>query len=206
MQQCRICFEEGTDLLSPCGCRGTAAYIHPACLDQYIQYYPDRVCRVCNVPFDFFRTSREVVYLVGILGMVVILLWLSRVDFLVKLTLFSVATLFAAFFFHQQLLTPTTLTFLGILVFLFFPGGHVSAVYTWLAVLGLIAFCYTVVLCVPMSYILMIVVAMFVFAYMAMLTFAAYANLDTSAFSVYISILFLAWYGWIRSHPRLRLR
>lgn len=205
MQQCRICFEEGVGLLTPCRCRGTAAYIHPACLDQYIQYYPDRVCRVCHARFPPFRTTQETAFLFGLFSVIVFLLFASSVRFLVKIALFSAATVLTAYFFHQNLLTTTTMTFLSILFLLFFPTSHFYAVYLWMLLLGATAFVYTVVLYVPMSYLLSIVVAMFVFAYMALLTVAAHAHLDSFAFSVYIGVLYLAWYGWVHGHPRLRL-
>ena len=49
-RQCRICLDTETPetMITPCMCRGTSAYIHEACFEQYLEYYPDRICRVCH--------------------------------------------------------------------------------------------------------------------------------------------------------------
>ena len=49
-RQCRICLdtENSETMITPCMCRGTSAYIHEACFQQYLEYYPDRICRVCH--------------------------------------------------------------------------------------------------------------------------------------------------------------
>lgn len=49
-RQCRICFdtENPETMITPCMCRGTSAYIHEDCFQKYLEYYPDRVCRVCH--------------------------------------------------------------------------------------------------------------------------------------------------------------
>lgn len=49
-RQCRICLDTGGNLVTPCRCRGTQAYIHSACLRTYFMHYPDGLCRVCQTP------------------------------------------------------------------------------------------------------------------------------------------------------------
>lgn len=34
---CRICFEEGDNLISPCRCSGNLAHVHPNCLAKQIE-------------------------------------------------------------------------------------------------------------------------------------------------------------------------
>lgn len=34
---CRICLENGTELIQPCGCKGTVAYVHSECLKEWIE-------------------------------------------------------------------------------------------------------------------------------------------------------------------------
>ena len=48
--ECRICLgaDHPETMLRPCRCRGSSAYIHEPCLRTYLQYYPDRICRVCH--------------------------------------------------------------------------------------------------------------------------------------------------------------
>lgn len=35
-------------MVSPCNCRGSSAFIHELCLERYLEYYPDGICRVCR--------------------------------------------------------------------------------------------------------------------------------------------------------------
>jgi hypothetical protein len=74
--QCRICLETDdiNDMISPCGCRGSALYIHRDCLDDYIRYYPSRRCSVCNQSFYIRDTWRLPVLLTFLLLLVMTLL------------------------------------------------------------------------------------------------------------------------------------
>jgi hypothetical protein len=204
--QCRICFEEGDDLtlLVPCRCRGTSSYIHRTCLDRYIQYYPDRMCRVCHAHFPRQRSPREVHLCWIVFLALVALLVVSSARLLVKVALFGAATVLSVCFLQRNLFTTTPLVFLFILGLLFLPGGHPSAVYLWLALLGTSAFAYTLAYQLPMLVLLSILVTSIVAAYAAFLVVLAYTTLDSSAFTVFLSIVYLAWYGWVHENP-LRL-
>lgn len=205
-QSCRICFEEGQGLLSPCRCRGTSAYIHPACLDQYIRYYPDRICRVCHTKFASFKTSRDVYSALGILVVFACLLLFSNARLLVKLALLGAACLVTTYFYVRELFSSTPLVFLSILVFLFLPHSHPAAVSVWLSLFAGIAFLYTLSTYMPAVFVLGIVVMLILLAYVAFATFFAFHNLDTFAFAVYIGLVYLFWYGWVHDRPPLRYR
>lgn len=46
---CRICFEGDGDLSRPCACRGSAAYVHEACLIKWCEFRNNNgICDVCN--------------------------------------------------------------------------------------------------------------------------------------------------------------
>ena len=208
--QCRICFEDGdqTTLLTPCQCRGTASYIHRACLDQYIQYYPDRICRVCQRPFDAYESPREFAICWVMIVTLSLFLFLSRTRLLVKLSLFATLSLACLYFLRRNLWATTPLVFVGILVMIFLPGSHPSAVYTFLSVLGFLALVYTLARQIPMIIVLRILVTLMVGAYIAFLTLVSYTMLDAFAFTVYISVLYLLWFAWVHDNPveQLRLR
>ena len=63
-RQCRICFDTDGELVTPCRCRGTHAYIHPECLRVYFLYYPDGLCRVCRTSMKRFPPD-ELSYAIG---------------------------------------------------------------------------------------------------------------------------------------------
>jgi hypothetical protein len=133
------------------------------------------------------------------------LLVISSARLLVKLALLGAATVLSACFLHRNLFTTTPLVFLLVLAGLFLPGGHPSAVYLWLTILGVAAFSYTLAYQLPMIVLLILLVTSIVTAYAAFLVVLAYTTLDSSAFTVFLSILYLAWYGWVHENP-LRLR
>ena len=51
MQSCRICFDEGEDLLTPCACKGSAAYIHSECLGRWLEISNKTTCDICKTPY-----------------------------------------------------------------------------------------------------------------------------------------------------------
>jgi hypothetical protein len=205
--QCRICFEEGdtTSLVTPCACRGTSFYIHRTCLDQYIRYYPDRTCRVCHVQFPRYVSPREGrLYWIVFLSFVALLV-VSSARLLVKVALLGAATVLSACFLQRNLFSTTPLVSLFILGLLFLPGGHPTTVYLWLSILGAAAFSYTLAYQLPMIVLLVILMTSLVAAYAGFLVVLAYTTLDSAAFTVFLSVLYLAWYAWVHENP-LRLR
>jgi len=60
MQTCRICFEEGDDLLTPCACKGTAAHIHSECLTRWLQISRRTDCDICHTPYWSEEENRHI--------------------------------------------------------------------------------------------------------------------------------------------------
>ena len=205
--QCRICFEEGDalTLLTPCQCRGTASYIHRTCLDQYIRYYPDRICRVCRDHFPRYVSTYELRIGALAVGALITLLLISSARLLVKVALFASLSALSFYFVRRNLFTTTPLVFLSILALLFLPGGNPSAVYLWFIILGGIAFVYTLGQHLPAMLLLRILVTAMTAAYTGFFVVLAYVTLDPSAFVVFLSVLYLSWYAWLHDTP-LRLR
>lgn len=65
MNTCRICLEDdkATDLIAPCSCSGTSAYVHRECLDQWrtCDYRKDAfyACSECNTEYQFENANEE---------------------------------------------------------------------------------------------------------------------------------------------------
>lgn len=196
--QCRICFEEGGDLLSPCRCRGTSAYIHRTCLFEYIRHYPDRVCRSCRSMMTVPMTVGSMALLWSTYMVLATLLFLSQTRFIIKVGL--LACLSALFFYYSRrgTFTRTPMFLVGALLLLFLPGSTdptaigllLTAVVT---VLGLL----TLSLYVPVHYIMTMIANLLVIGYVAFFSWALYVHLDTFAFSTWLSIAALAWYAWM---------
>ena len=61
--QCRICFQEQkSELIPPCRCRGSVAYVHRRCLDRWIRFQLGRhlvaspMCEICG--FEYLTQLR----------------------------------------------------------------------------------------------------------------------------------------------------
>ena len=199
--QCRICFEDGDSrsLLSPCQCRGTSSHIHRTCLDQYIQYYPDRICRVCHCRLVRYDSPRETALCWGMLAILLTLLAVSNAWLLLKLVFLGFAVGLCVYFLRRSLVTTTPLVFLSILVLLFLPGGDPVAVYLWLATLGALAFLYTIAHQLPAGVFVGFVVMLMMMGYVGFLILLAYHTLDPPAFTALLGLVYLGWYGWIHA-------
>lgn len=199
--QCRICLEDGdrTSLVSPCHCRGTSSHIHRTCLDQYIQYYPDRICRVCHTRLVRYQSPRESALCWGVLGALLTLIALSNARLLIKLVLLGVSVLLSLWGLRNALFTTTPILVLSILVLLFLPGGNPAAVYLWLVILGVAGILYTLARQLPLQMVLGFVVTTMVLGYVGFLTILAYHSLDSPAFTALLGLLYLGWYGWVHA-------
>lgn len=60
---CRICFDEGTDLISPCLC---CSYVHRTCLDKWriIQPHAHTQCEVCQYVYEYETITRSTRYFI----------------------------------------------------------------------------------------------------------------------------------------------
>ena len=135
-------------------------------------------------------------------------LFVSNARVLVKLALFGVFSLVSLYFLRRNLWATTPIVFIGILILLFLPGGHPSATYMFLTVLGVVTLVYTLARQIPMTVILRVLVTLMVGAYVAFLTIMTYTMLDAPGFTVYTSVLYLLWFAWVHDHPLeyMRLR
>jgi len=135
-----------------------------------------------------------------------VVLFSSSARHLVKLALFGGIAVISFFFLRRGLFSSTPLVFVSILTMLFLPHSHPSAVYMWMMILGGVAFAYTLSRQLPAVVLMGVVVVLMVTAYTGFLAVVAYQTLDPPAFTVFLSVLYLFWYGWVHEHPRLPYR
>lgn len=203
--QCRICFEEGGEFLSPCDCRGTSAYIHPDCLDRYFEHYPDRICRVCRSIMTLPRSKREWVYVITTCLFVHALLLASGQSLLFKLLALIFFWNVGVYYVSIDLFSGKT--FLGLLCLwgLFLPGGNYQAITTMLLAIGGIALMYTLFVFVPPQYVFRMVTILLLFLYAAFLAMITLTSMDTPTFVLYLTSTFLIWYAGIQGANPVRL-
>lgn len=56
---CRICLEEG-DLIQPCNCTGTTAYVHEECLLKWLTTSNRSDCEICKYEYEYIDVEEKV--------------------------------------------------------------------------------------------------------------------------------------------------
>jgi len=56
---CRICLDEG-DLIQPCNCTGTTAYVHEECLMKWLTISDRRDCEICKFEYEIIEVEEEI--------------------------------------------------------------------------------------------------------------------------------------------------
>ncbi|KAJ8602630.1 hypothetical protein CTAYLR_004085 [Chrysophaeum taylorii] len=59
---CRVCYEGGGDLIRPCRCSGSMAWIHEKCLRAQLEAQPNEACTVCKTPWHPWRQTFGALY------------------------------------------------------------------------------------------------------------------------------------------------
>lgn len=49
---CRICYEDEGELITPCQCTGTMAFVHKECIQRWITISKRETCELCHAAFD----------------------------------------------------------------------------------------------------------------------------------------------------------
>jgi hypothetical protein len=121
----------------------------------------------------------------------------SGVPFLTKLALSAVLMCMLVYYSKKNLFNETVLSFLLILYLTFATGGHPDAVFIFLFVLYMTSLLFTILVTRQAALFLLVAPAVF------SVTVYILLSLDAFATAVYVSLLFLVWYAWIRVAVRV---
>lgn len=206
-RQCRICLdtENPESMITPCMCRGTSAYIHEECFRRYIEYYPDRICRVCHyrVPGEMVVFHADTVVFLCMAIWMVMLLFLSPVAehykvlyFLMLIGVLGFANLTHAF----RGAFGICVTVLSFLFTFLDPLIAVQAV----AFFGLLGIIGVMFLYIPPEVMLMFVTILLVGSYSIIIVsfFALKQDVYLTAFMV--PFMLILWACVIQARPPLR--
>lgn len=193
---CRICLEDQTPetLVTPCRCSGTSAYIHIECLESYFTYYPDRICRVCRTEMEGLPSPVLSIVVFTLLGMTITY---SAVPLMTKLGLSLALMTLTVFYSKKKLFNDTVSSFLLAMFLTFATGGHPDAVFLFLLSLYTISLGFSIFVTRQWALILLIGPPIFAMSVYLLIPFDAFAT------AVYLSLLFLVWYAWIRTAVRV---
>jgi hypothetical protein len=191
--QCRICLD--TDrvdtMVSPCNCRGTSAFIHRSCLEEYYIHYPDRICRVCHQKM-MYSTEADVLLTQLFFVWGVSLIWFSASPFLSKLVYGLTLLCTMIFATSQKFLTASSIIFVMSIasMFLFMEYEATLASICFLIALGCI---YTMGLYVSPQAMLVVISILLVGLYIGLFAVVVATHVDPYLTAFYVTFVFLIW-------------
>jgi hypothetical protein len=185
--------------MQPCRCSGTAGYIHPQCLEEYIHHYPDGKCRVC---LSAMRYTSKINYIALYVLLLVLsaLVYLAKSPWILRMILFTscavTTTLFVA--------GPDT-AFISCLLLILYASSA-GTEYAPLLNTAVITFggIYTIAIFIPPQYLLAYVTIGICTLYMCLFSVVLATQLDVWTNALLINILGVSWVMWLRYRPLVR--
>lgn len=206
-RQCRICLdtENSQTMIAPCMCSGTSAYIHEECFQRYLEYYPDRVCRVCKyrVPGPIVFSADTFVFLVMATWMVILLL-MSPVAEHYKLLYFCMLVSILVFANMTNAFRGVFGVAITVISFLFTFLEPILAV-QFVVLLGLVGIIGVMFLYIPPEVMLMFVTILLVGSYSILLVSFFALKQDTFLTAFMVPFMLILWACVIRARPPLRV-
>ena len=202
-KQCRICFEEGGELVSPCACSGTSKYIHTECLKRYIRFFPDGMCRVCNQYLDF-ESLESKAFFIFFFSFMVVLWFLMDVFWVSKIVLLFC---FGLLILTYRLRHSFDNLFASILMFFVltmvrigyqFRENSQFIIFVWI-----IFVLYTMFHYINPYQLLKIFTILTCGLYMTIFAIASMGQMDIYGASFTIVLMIMIWNLWMQTHPRL---
>jgi len=204
MNQCRICFGNENEylMICPCNCRGSSAYIHIECLEEYFEHYPDRICRVCHQHMYYSTPFDKLMF-------TLLMIWLSI------LILVSNTNMFVKSFFLSLLLSVVFVKYLRSIVNLYVSifiiactllVSTTSYIHLTSSILfvGILVTVITLGMYIPLRFILLFFVNILIACYcIVIVVFFAEKN-DAFITSCLVSIFLFGWAFIIQYRPPAR--
>lgn len=204
MIQCRICFGQEDEhlMICPCECRGTSAYIHLSCLEEYFYHYPDRNCRVCH-QYMHYTTPFDKTMFTLLLGWLSILVLVSNTSSYLKLFFLGLLMATALVRYLRNVMNIYVSIFIIICTFIVATTSHRHLTNTILFIGGMVT-AITVSLYIPLRYIILFLLHILLACYcIALVIFFAEQN-DVYMTSCFMSVLLFVWALLIQTHPPAR--
>lgn len=206
-RQCRICLdtENSQTMIAPCMCSGTSAYIHEECFQRYLEYYPDRVCRVCRyqVPGPAVFSADTFVFLFMATWMVILLL-MSPVAEHYKLLYFCMLICILIFANMTNAFRGVFGIAVTVISFLFTFLDPILAV-QFVVLLGLLGIIGVMFLYIPPEVMLMFVTILLVGSYSILLVSFFALKQDTFLTAFMVPFMLILWACVIQARPPLRV-
>jgi hypothetical protein len=205
-QVCRICYEpddSNSQLVTPCECRGTSAYIHEACLDRYLSYYPDGICRVCLVKMRV-QKSPEVGAALAALMLSIIILNNAAIPLMVKFSFLIASGVLIRGLNEAGLLSVRfVLVLTGMTVMLIAAQHDIRSLIAINMMSLLVGTLMTLGLYVEMEGVMACAVAAVAYVYAVFMIIRILFEMDVWTNIAAMNMIFMGWYIWYMSRQPL---
>lgn len=188
-------------MVTPCNCRGSVAYIHDDCLQEYLSYYPDRMCRICLTRIPTPTTVSERMISIAMIMTLSNMIYMTNTPPLGKLAMIIAMAGIVWRYTLARLWVWWVLASVTILTFLIgFATSPLAMIIMGLHLVST-AFMWTLSIYIPRVYIATGFVTLITFGCIGFFTTMAILQLDPIGATAVLTLLFLAWVAWLDSHP-----
>jgi hypothetical protein len=202
---CRICLatEDPEAMISPCNCQGSSAFIHEDCLEQYLTYYPDGICRVCLVKMRV-QIVPEVGTAVANLLLSAIILNNANIPLAVKFCLLGASALIIRGLGMSGLLSWKLLAIIGGMSVMLVAAQHdIHSLIAINMMLLLVGTLMTLGMYVEMEGIMACAFASVAYIYAVFVVLRVLFEMDVWTNIAVMNITFMGWYVWYMTRQPL---
>lgn len=202
--ECRICLEsdDPETMLQPCQCRGTSAYVHRRCLERYLYFYPDGICRVCLGQIVYYDANAPRQNYVLLFILMTLMAYNSGLPLPQMLMLFAVSSGLLYYYYILNALTPLNMWAI-LLSMMFFSIPTQDFGMSLFFIFSLIL--YASVSLVPAGIVALLFAIQLLGVYSGMIMYAAFRQLNPCAYSMIVVLNVMVWILWVRFRPQINV-
>lgn len=204
-RNCRICFstENSESMVSPCECRGSSAFIHEECLNEYLEHFPDGICRVCLVKMRV-QVNPEIGTALAALMLSAIILNNAAIPLVVKFSLLVASAILIRGLGLAGLLSPKFLLILtGMSLTLIAAQHDIHSLIAINMMLLLVGTLMTLGLYVEMEGVMACAVASVAYIYAVFMVLRILFDMDVWTNIAAMNVMFMGWYIWYTARQPL---
>jgi len=204
-RSCRICFstEDPESLVSPCECRGSSAFIHEECLNEYLEHFPDGICRVCLVKMRV-QVNPEIGTALAALMLSAIILNNAAIPLVVKFSLLIASAVLIRGLGLSGLLSPKFLLILTGMSLLLLAAQHdIHSLVAINMMMLLVGTLMTLGLYVEMEGIMACAFASVAYIYAVFMVLRVLFDMDVWTNIAAMNTIFMGWYIWYTARQPL---
>ncbi len=190
-------------MLTPCNCRGSSAFIHQGCLEEYLQHYPDGICRVCLVKMRV-HVEPEIGTALAALMLSAIILNNAVIPLVIKFSLLISSAVLIRGLGVAGLLSPRFLLILtGMSLALIASQHDIHSLIAINMMILLVGTLMTLGLYMEMEGVMACAVATVAYVYSTFMVLRILFDMDVWTNVATMNTLFMGWYLWYTARQPL---